>query len=227
MRISAITAQRRRLESVRARRARPSSGSAASCDAEQARKRTALDAERAALAAQVRAQYMIGRADELQAVVEPDQPGRGGPHGRVSMATLRARARRGSSDIDVARDARSRSWSREIEQHCGESQVSARTSRAARSRGSSVRATSARGASPALERAGAERQPGARAPANSEEQAVESLVADLARVLRIFRWTSTQSFEQLRGKLPWPVRGQAERALSGDARPTARRARCG
>ncbi|MGB6308468.1 MAG: peptidoglycan DD-metalloendopeptidase family protein, partial [Steroidobacteraceae bacterium] len=41
-----------------------------------------------------------------------------------------------------------------------------------------------------------------------EEQAVESLVADLARVLQDFPVDSTQSFEQMRGKLPWPVQGR-------------------
>jgi len=41
-----------------------------------------------------------------------------------------------------------------------------------------------------------------------EEQAVESLVADLARVLEDFPVDSRQSFEQLRGKLPWPVAGK-------------------
>ena len=35
-----------------------------------------------------------------------------------------------------------------------------------------------------------------------EEQAVESLVADLARVLQDFPVDSRQSFDQLRGKLP-------------------------
>ena len=41
-----------------------------------------------------------------------------------------------------------------------------------------------------------------------EEQAVESLVADLARVLQDFPVDSTQSFEHMRGKLPWPVQGR-------------------
>jgi septal ring factor EnvC (AmiA/AmiB activator) len=40
-----------------------------------------------------------------------------------------------------------------------------------------------------------------------EEQAEESLVADLARVLQDFPVDTQQSFEGLRGKLPWPVQG--------------------
>jgi len=41
-----------------------------------------------------------------------------------------------------------------------------------------------------------------------EEQAVESLVADLARVLQDFPTDPAQSFGQMRGKLPWPVPGR-------------------
>jgi murein hydrolase activator len=41
-----------------------------------------------------------------------------------------------------------------------------------------------------------------------EEQAVESLVADLERVLQDFPVDSTQSFDRMRGKLPWPVTGR-------------------
>jgi septal ring factor EnvC (AmiA/AmiB activator) len=41
-----------------------------------------------------------------------------------------------------------------------------------------------------------------------EEQAVESLVADLAQVLQDFPVDAQQSFDQLRGKLPWPVAGR-------------------
>jgi septal ring factor EnvC (AmiA/AmiB activator) len=41
-----------------------------------------------------------------------------------------------------------------------------------------------------------------------EEQAVESLVADLARVMQDFPVDATQSFDRMRGKLPWPVPGR-------------------
>jgi septal ring factor EnvC (AmiA/AmiB activator) len=41
-----------------------------------------------------------------------------------------------------------------------------------------------------------------------EEQAVESLVADLARVMRDFPVDAQQSFDRMRGKLPWPVQGR-------------------
>ena len=54
-----------------------------------------------------------------------------------------------------------------------------------------------------------------------EEQAVEALVADLSRMLQDFPTDPSQSFDHLRGKLPWPVVGrvvaryQAPRGGSG------------
>ena len=37
---------------------------------------------------------------------------------------------------------------------------------------------------------------------------MDSLVADLARVMQDFPVDPPQSFDQLRGKLPWPVSGR-------------------
>jgi septal ring factor EnvC (AmiA/AmiB activator) len=57
-----------------------------------------------------------------------------------------------------------------------------------------------------------------------EEQAVESLVADLARMMQDFPTDPSQSFDRMRGKLPWPVSGsvsaryQAPRENSGGVR---------
>lgn len=54
-----------------------------------------------------------------------------------------------------------------------------------------------------------------------EEAAVESLVADLARVLQDYPVDPTQSFAAMRGRLPWPVQGrvtaryQEQQASSG------------
>jgi murein hydrolase activator len=41
-----------------------------------------------------------------------------------------------------------------------------------------------------------------------QEQAEESLVADLARMLQDFPVDTHQNFAALRGKLPWPVQGR-------------------
>src|SRR5580692_10559602 len=60
-----ITAQRRRLDALRADEA-ATERRRAELRGEQLRERTALQAERAALAAQVRAAYMIGRQEQLK-----------------------------------------------------------------------------------------------------------------------------------------------------------------
>ncbi len=58
-----------------------------------------------------------------------------------------------------------------------------------------------------------------------EEQAVESLVADLARVMQDFPVDPSQSFDRMRGKLPWPVPGRmTARYQDARAKIRARRA---
>ena len=57
-----------------------------------------------------------------------------------------------------------------------------------------------------------------------EEQALESLVADLARVMQDFPVDTQQRFAQLRGRLPWPVAGSMTVALSRESRTNARAA---
>ena len=51
-----------------------------------------------------------------------------------------------------------------------------------------------------------------------EEQAEEALLADLARVLQDFPIESQQSFDTLRGRLPWPVPGKLNADQSGPHR---------
>ena len=73
----AITAQRLRLESLAAARAAVER-QRNELDAEAARNRAALETERASLAAQVRAQYTIGRADELRLLLSQSNPAEAG-----------------------------------------------------------------------------------------------------------------------------------------------------
>jgi septal ring factor EnvC (AmiA/AmiB activator) len=51
-----------------------------------------------------------------------------------------------------------------------------------------------------------------------EEQAEEALLADLARVLQDFPVEAQQSFDTLRGRLPWPVPGKMNVGRSGPPR---------
>ncbi len=131
------------------RRERPSSASATSCDAEAARNRAALDAERASLAAQVRAQYMIGRADELRLLLSQTNPGRGGPDAAV-LRLFRAPAR-GADRGDRLRARRASPNCRRTSSTRKRSSSRCRTRRAARSRTWCAPASSARAPSLALE----------------------------------------------------------------------------
>ena len=83
-----------------------------------------------------------------------------------------------------------------------------------------------------LERARAERAGAVPALSEQVQSGNESSRASSTRSRRSSRWSpisrecckdfpvdSEQSFEQLRGKLPWPVSGKMTVALSGDARP--------
>ena len=105
-----------------------------------------------------------------------------------------------SRETRIAQLRRTSSARRRISSPC-------RRKRAARSRASCGPARSAPGAIHALSeqvQSGNEQL----ARLKQEEQAVESLVADLERVLKDFPVDSAQSFEQLRGRLPWPVSGK-------------------
>jgi murein hydrolase activator len=198
-----ITAKRQRLDSLRVARA-AAEHNRAQLRAEQTREANAAQAERAALATQVRAAYMIGKQEQLKLLLNQSNPASLGrtltyyeyfaeERGR-KILTIRdhvARLQQLVSEIDrqsteldtLADDAR-----REVAdvEH-------ARTERA-----DALSALSQHVASGNQELAGLKR----------EEQAVESLVAELARVLQDFPVDQTQSFARLRGQLPWPVMGR-------------------
>ena len=70
----AIAAKRQRLDELHAGGARARSGAARNCAAEQTRTQNMLQAERASLAAQVRAAYMIGRQEELKLLLNQSNP---------------------------------------------------------------------------------------------------------------------------------------------------------
>ncbi len=199
----AITAQRRRLESVAAARAAVER-QRNDLDAEAARNRAALETERASLAAQVRAQYTIGRADELRLLLSQTNPAEAGRMVKYYAYFARLRAAR-IEDID-SRETRVAELQADIEHT--EANLKSLQDETSREVAGLVRAREERaGAIQALSeqvQSGNEQL----GRLKQEEQAVESLVADLERVLKDFPVESTQSFEQLRGRLPWPVSGK-------------------
>ena len=199
----AITAQRLRLESLAAARAAVER-QRNELDAEAARNRAALETERASLAAQVRAQYTIGRADELRLLLSQTNPAEAGRMVKYYGYFARLRAAR-IEEID-SREARLAELQADIEGT--EANLKSLQDQAGREVAGLVRAREERaGAIQALSeqvQSGNEQL----ARLKQEEQAVESLVADLERVLKDFPVDAGQSFEQLRGRLPWPVSGK-------------------
>jgi murein hydrolase activator len=199
----AITAQRRRLESLTAAEA-AAERQRNELNAEEARNRAALEAERASLAAQVRAQYMIGRADEMRLLLSQSNPAEAGRMVNYYGYFARLRAAR-IEEID-ARETRVAQLQADVERTSAN--LKSMQDEASREVAGLVRARLERtGAIQALSeqvQSGNEQL----ARLKQEEQAVESLVADLERVLKDFPVDSAQSFAELRGKLPWPVSGK-------------------
>ncbi len=199
----AVTDGRRRLDALRAAQA-AAERHRAELRNEQSRQEQELQAQRADLAAQVRTAYMMGSQDELRLLLNQSNPATLGR----TLAYYGYFAEQRSAKIDaVAADVL------KLQQL-----VAAIETETARLAGLQ---SDARREMAALEQARAERA-GALAALSKqvasgnqkladlkrEEQAVESLVADLSRVLQDFPTDPTQSFEHMRGKLPWPVVGR-------------------
>jgi septal ring factor EnvC (AmiA/AmiB activator) len=198
-----ITAQRRRLDELHAERAAVERRRT-ELRGEQLRDQNSLQAERAALAAQVQAAYMIGRQEQLKLLLNQSNPA--GLGRTLTYYGYFAAQRSVKIEAIQGQVTRLVQLVAEIEQQSErlntlESEADhemAALQRARNDRTQTLAALSHQVASGNQELAKLRR----------EEQAVESLVADLSRVLQDFPVDSTQSFEQMRGKLPWPVQGR-------------------
>ncbi len=198
-----ITAQRRRLEALRASEA-AAERRRAELSADAARVAAALDAERAALASEVRAAYMLGRQEEIKLLLNQKEPAAAGRMAVYYGYFARARSDQ-IADID-ARVHRLESLVRNIDETAAGLQSLqadgirelANLHRARDERAAALAAVSARVTDASDELARLKR----------EEQAEEALVADLARVLKDFPVDSQKSFAAMRGALPWPVEGR-------------------
>ena len=172
--------------------------------AQQTRNQNSLQAERASLAAQVRSAYMIGRQQELKLLLNQSNP----------AALSRTLAYYGYfaeqrtqkiSDIEQE-EAHLQALMQQIEQQTRELQ--SLEEQATREIAGVQQARAARAQAVAAvnkDLAGSNQELGR---LKREEQAVEALVADLAQVLQDFPVDATQSFDHMRGKLPWPVLGR-------------------
>jgi len=198
-----VTAKRQRLDALHAAEL-AAERRRSELRADQTRNQTALAAERAALAGQVRAAYMIGQQEQLTLMLNQTNPAemgrllayygyfareRGAKIGEISDHVVRLQEL-------VAEIEQTTANLRSLEDDVGQEMTGlerARTERAA-----ALAALLKQVSSGNLELSQLKR----------EEQAVESLVADLAQVLQDFPVDAQQSFDQLRGKLPWPVSGR-------------------
>ena len=198
-----VTAKRQRLEALRAEET-VAERRRSELRAEQARAQNTLQAERAALSQQVRAAYMIGRQEEIKLLLNQTNPA--GLGRTLAYYGYFARERSGKIDIIRNQMMRLEQLVADIDQQS--TQLKALADDASREMA-------------ALEHARAERADALAALTKQvasgnqelgrlkrEEQAVESLVADLARVMQDFPVDAQQSFDRMRGKLPWPVQGR-------------------
>jgi len=197
-----ITAKRRRLDTLRAAEAAAERGRS-ELRVEQARGQNALQAERAVLGQQVRAAYMIGRQEQIKLLFNQSNPASLGR--TLTYYGYFAQERSGKIDTIQSQMMRLQQLVTEIDQQTlqlktleieGNHEVAA-LERALADRAAALAALTKQVASGHQQLADLRR----------EEQAVESLVADLARVMQDFPVDSTQSFDRMRGKLPWPVQG--------------------
>jgi murein hydrolase activator len=198
-----ITDKRRELESLRADEA-AALRRRADLYAQQAAQQSALNKERAALAAEVRAAYMIGRQETLKLLLNQSNPARLGR----TLTFYGYFAGQRSAKIGTIQGQVQRLQQLVVEIDEQSARLKSLESDASREMAGLMSARAER--SDALAALGRQVASGNQelAKLKREEQAVESLVADLARVLQDFPVDATQSFETMRGRLPWPVLGR-------------------
>jgi septal ring factor EnvC (AmiA/AmiB activator) len=172
--------------------------------AEQTRNQIALQSERASLSTEVQAAYMIGRQEELKLLLNQTNPATLGRTLTYYGYFAEQRSRKIKSIEDD--EARLQQLVTLIEQQSRELQTLeddttkeiAGLQHARVERAVAVAALTKKLASGNQELGSLKR----------EEQAVETLVADLAKMLQDFPSDPAQSFDHMRGKLPWPVVGR-------------------
>jgi murein hydrolase activator len=188
--------------------------------AEESRNLNALQAERASLESQARAAYMIGRQEELKLLLNQSSSA---SLGRTLTYYGYFAEQRSQKIKSIQSDAaRLRELVAQIDQQTRELQKlesDATQEIAGLQHARAERSVAMAALTKKLESGNQEL-----GNLKREEQAVESLVADLARMMQDFPTDPSQSFDRMRGKLPWPVSGsvsaryQAPRENSGGVR---------
>jgi septal ring factor EnvC (AmiA/AmiB activator) len=184
----AITAKRQRLETAAERHR-------SELRAEQGRDQNALQAERTALGQQVRAAYMIGRQEQLKLLLNQSNPASLGR----TLAYYGYFAQERTGKIDVIRTQMTR-----LDQLVAEiDQQSAQLEALAEDAGREMAG---------LEHARTERAETLAAltkqVASGNREMANLKREELAGMMQDFPVDATQSFDRMRGKLPWPVQGR-------------------
>jgi septal ring factor EnvC (AmiA/AmiB activator) len=214
-----IAAKRQRVEELHAAQL-AAERHRADLRAEESRNLNALQAERASLAGQARAAYMIGRQEELKLLLNQSNPASLGR--TLTYYGYFAEQRREKIQAIQGNETRLQQLVAQIEQQTQELQKlenDATQEIAGLQHARAERTVAVAALTKKLESSNQEL-----GNLKREEQAVETLVADLARMMQDFPNDPTQSFDRMRGKLPWPVLGrvsaryQAPRENSGGVR---------
>jgi murein hydrolase activator len=198
-----ITEKRRRLESLDAEQ-EAAERKRNDLRAEQSRTHAELDAERTELAAQVRTEYMLGRSDEMRLLLSQSSPAEAGR--TLMYYGYFARQRAARIDKIAAQEARLQELVAEIDQQT--EQLKTLRDDAGREVSDLERARRERGAALAAIAQQVENGHEELERLHRQEQAVESLIAELSRVLQDLPVDSHQHSIELRGRLPWPVPGK-------------------
>jgi murein hydrolase activator len=198
-----ITAKRRQVDGLRSAQA-GAERRRSELRGEQAREQEALKSERESLAALSRTAYMIGREEQLKLLLNQDNPA--GVGRTLTYYGYFAAARSSKIEEIQGHVIRLQQLVVEIDQQTAV--LKALEGDASREMAGLEHARAER--TDALSALTKQVSSGNQqlADLKREEAAVESLVADLARVLQDFPVDPSQSFERMRGKLPWPVLGR-------------------
>jgi septal ring factor EnvC (AmiA/AmiB activator) len=203
----AVTAKRQSLEELQAAAA-VTARRRSELLAERQRTQAALDGERSALAAQVRMAAMLGPQREIKLLLNQSDARRLG-----RMLTLEGyfgRARAAQIGAVTTELQQLNSLTAQIEAQSA--RVQALAADVSRDLTELMQARAARAALLATLASQVRSADQELAALKRQEQAVESLLADLADVLQDFPTDHEQSFAALRGRLPWPVSGRLSAA---------------
>jgi septal ring factor EnvC (AmiA/AmiB activator) len=198
----AVTAARGRLDGLRAAQL-AAERRGAELGVNQARNQAALEAERAALASQIRAAYMIGNQERIKMLLSQRDPAALGR--MLAYYGYFGRLRAGELEAIRARLARLESLAADIARQTATLKALQADARRELKALEDARAERAR----ALAAVNLEVSNGSQelARLKREEAAEESLLIEIERVMQDFP-VGEQPFEQLRGRLPWPVAGR-------------------